>query len=176
MSAAEGAGARRVALLGGESTGKTTLARALAAALPAPWVPEYGRTVWEQLRRTLDNDELVAVAQRQVALEDAAVAAADGGWVICDTTPLTTLQYALHDHGRAPAALRALAARRYDCTLVCMPDFEFVQDGCRRDDGYRAEQHAWTLRRLGQAGVRWHAVSGSADERLRAALQVIAAA
>ena len=37
---------RRVALLGGESSGKTTLAIALAQALGTVWVPEYGRQRW----------------------------------------------------------------------------------------------------------------------------------
>ena len=48
--------ARRLALLGGESSGKTTLAIALAERLHVAWVPEYGRQRWEQCRRTLDVD------------------------------------------------------------------------------------------------------------------------
>lgn len=49
---------RRLALLGGESGGKTTLARALAAALRTGWVPEYGRQRWQELRETLSLAEL----------------------------------------------------------------------------------------------------------------------
>jgi nicotinamide riboside kinase len=37
----------RVVLIGAESTGKTTLAQALAAHYHTTWVPEYGRTYWE---------------------------------------------------------------------------------------------------------------------------------
>lgn len=163
---------RRLALLGGESSGKTTLARALAEALGTAWVPEYGRQRWEELRETLDVAELVAVAQRQVEWEDAAMATAQG-WLICDTTPLTTLQYCLHDHGDAPAALRALAQRHYDLTVLCEPDFGFVQDGCRRDDGFRAEQHAWTLARLAERGVVPLSVRGSVAHRVQQVLQAI---
>jgi nicotinamide riboside kinase len=39
---------QRVAFIGGESSGKTTLARVLAERLQTVWVPEYGRTLWEQ--------------------------------------------------------------------------------------------------------------------------------
>ena len=88
MAAAERA--RRLALLGGESSGKTTLARALAQSLGTTWVPEYGRQRWEELRITLSVDELVAVARRQVVLEDEAQLRAHH-WLVCDTTPLTTL-------------------------------------------------------------------------------------
>ena len=167
---------RRIALLGGESSGKTTLARALAAALHTAWVPEYGRELWEALRRTLHQDELLQVARTQVALEEAHTADAQvqsAGWLVCDTTPLTTLQYCLHDHGQAPAELQRLARRPYALTVLCQPDFDFVQDGCRRDDSFRAAQHAWTLARLAEQGVTPVVVRGSADARLNQVLQSI---
>ena len=168
---------RRLALLGGESSGKTTLARALAGALHTSWVPEYGRQRWEELRETLSLAELVAVARTQVDWEDghaARAAAAGRGWIVCDTTPLTTLQYALHDHGQAPPELHALAARPYHLTVLCEPDFDFVQDGCRRDDGFRRAQHAWTLQQLAAHGVQPLRVQGSVVARVAAVRQALA--
>lgn len=168
---------RRIALLGGESSGKTTLARALAEALGTLWVPEYGRQLWEELRETLDVAQLVQVARTQVAWEDEHGERAlrgGSGWLVCDTTPLTTLQYCLHDHGHAPEELQALARRAYDLTVLCRPDFAFVQDGCRRDDGFRNQQHAWTLERLAAAGVEPLVVSGPVDARLRQVLDAVA--
>lgn len=161
-----------MALLGGESSGKTTLAQQLAAALGTQWVPEYGRERWETLRRTLTVDELLIVARQQVALENECADRATG-WLVCDTTPLTTLQYCLHDHGHAPAELRALARRSYALTWVCLPDFDFVQDGCRRDDSFRIQQHNWTLGQLAEQGVPWLALSGTPGQRLQVALQVL---
>jgi hypothetical protein len=156
---------QRIALLGGESSGKTTLARALAQALHTTWVPEYGRQRWEELRETLSVAELLQVARTQVAWEEQHAARAQG-WLVCDTTPLTTLQYCLHDHGQAPPELHALARRRYDLSVLCLPDFGFVQDGCRRDDGFRNQQHAWTVARLAEAGVAPLRVRGSVGERV----------
>lgn len=166
---------RRLALLGGESSGKTTLARALAQALGTVWVPEYGRQRWEELRETLSVDELLHVARTQVAWEEDHATRASG-WLLCDTTPLTTLQYCLHDHGQAPAELWALARRPYDLTVLCLPDFGFVQDGCRRDDGFRAEQHAWTLQQLAAQGVQPLAVGGSLAQRVAAVLDALLSA
>jgi NadR type nicotinamide-nucleotide adenylyltransferase len=164
---------RRLALLGGESSGKTTLARALADALHTVWVPEYGRQRWEELRETLSVDELLAVGRRQVALEDEYARRAHD-WLVCDTTALTTLQYCLHDHGTAPAELVALAHRPYDLSVLCEPDFDFVQDGCRRDDGFRAAQHAWTAARLAGMGMPSIGVSGSVEARVRQVLRHLA--
>lgn len=159
----------RIALLGGESSGKTTLAQALATQLGTLWVPEYGRVLWEELRVTLDPGQLVHVARTQVAWEHehaARAIAAGARWLVCDTTPLTTLQYCLHDHGHAPPELHMLAARRYALTVVCAPDFAFVQDGCRRDEAFTQAQHAWTLARLAEQGVLPLLAQGSVAERI----------
>lgn len=166
--------ARRLALLGGESSGKTTLAQALAAHLHTDWVPEYGRELWERLRHTLSVEELLHVGEHQAELEDAA-AAQRSGWIVCDTTPLTTLQYCLHDHGHAPEALQALARRPYDLTVVCEPDFDFVQDGCRRDDSFRQAQHAWTLAQLQAQGVPYLLARGPVAARVAQVLARLAA-
>ena len=160
---------RRMAILGGESSGKTTLARSVAAQMGTAWVPEYGRQRWEELRETLSARDLLQVARQQVEWEDQHAASAQvqaSGWLICDTTPLTTLQYCLFDHGEAPAELQALARRHYALTVLCLPDFNFVQDGCRRDDHFRTQQHGWTVARLAEMGVAPLVVSGTAQARL----------
>ncbi len=163
---------RRVALLGGESSGKTTLAIALAEALHTVWVPEYGRQLWEELRQTLDEQQLLQVAQRQVDLEEQALPRAQG-WLVCDTTPLTTLQYCLHDHGQAPPQLQELARRRYDLQVMCLPDFGFVQDGCRRDDAFRQQQHGWALQQLAAQGVQPLVVHGAVQQRVQQVMSAL---
>ena len=161
-------------LLGGESAGKTTLAQALAHRLGTTWVAEYGRERWLDIGGTFSLDELLAVAQEQVAREEGAAAGAKG-WLVCDTSPLTTLVYALLDHGSAPAELTRLARRPYDLVLLCAPDFAFVQDGARRDASFRADQHALTLRTLADLGHAHVLVHGSLEARVAQVLVHIAA-
>lgn len=156
---------RRLCLLGGESAGKTTLAQALAAELDTLWVAEYGRERWLDIGGTFGLDELLHVGREQVAREDLALPRARG-WLVCDTSPLTTLVYALLDHGQAPEALHELARRRYDLTVLCAPDFDFVQDGARRDAGFRGEQHALTVELLVRFGLPYMLVRGDLAQRL----------
>lgn len=165
----------RLCLLGGESSGKTTLAQALAQRLQTAWVAEYGRERWEELGgRVMTAEELLHVAQVQVRREiDAAQQAR--GWLVCDTSPLTTLQYCLIDHGQAPDELHGLACRPYDLVVLCDGDFRFVQDGTRRDDGFRALQQARTIEALRQMGVPWLVVRGSVDERVEQVLAALTA-
>ncbi|MDV7398455.1 ATP-binding protein, partial [Arthrospira platensis SPKY1] len=55
----------RIALTGPESTGKTTLAKALAARFDTVWAPEYARTYLERLGRPYQYGDLEVIARGQ---------------------------------------------------------------------------------------------------------------
>lgn len=154
-----------VCFLGAESTGKSTLAGALARRVGTTFVDEYGRTLWEQKSGRLEFDDLLAIARTHVAREDEQRTRAVR-FLFVDTTPLTTLFYSLAMFGRADAELHALADRRYDHVYLCMPDFPLVQDGTRSDETFRREQHQWYLRELARRGVRWTPLEGPLEARV----------
>lgn len=156
----------RVCLLGGESSGKTTLARALAERLRTVWVPEYGRELWVRRAGNLSFEDMIDIGETQVAQERAASRHARR-WLICDTSPLTTLFYCLDGFGRADPRLDALAGRSYDHVILCEPDFAFVQDGSRRDEAFRARQTDWYRRELARRRIAYLSVGGVLDERVR---------
>ncbi|WP_286743033.1 AAA family ATPase [Aquabacterium sp. UBA2148] len=133
---------QRVVLLGGESSGKTTLAEALAQAEGTVWVPEHGRDRWLACGGQLTLQDLVDIAQTQVAHEEARLSQAHR-WLVCDTSPLTTWGYAGWMFQQQPPELTQAAMRRYDLIVLCEPDFGFVQDGTRRGADFQREQHAW---------------------------------
>ena len=87
-----------VAVLGAESTGKTTLCRDLAAHFASPWVPEYMRTYlqakWDNEQLTCTWEDLLPIAQGQIELENkramqAAQLPAGQRYVFCDTACLS---------------------------------------------------------------------------------------
>ena len=132
----------RICLLGGESTGKTTLATALAHRFGCEWVPEYGRELWEQKNGVLSEADLLDIAKEQVRREEE-MAGHSRPFLFCDTSPLTTWGYSLWMFGRASDELALRAQRPYDLYVLCEPDFPFVQDGTRRDESFRTTQQAW---------------------------------
>lgn len=156
---------RRIAILGGESSGKTTLAEALAERLQTRWVPEYGRELWAARSGQLQFDDMLHIAQTQIGREESLALEANE-WLICDTTPLTTLFYCEALFDRGPQELRQLAERSYDMTMVCAPDFPFVQDGTRHARGFRLLQHGWYQSRLSNRKVGFELVSGDLRSRL----------
>jgi len=162
----------RVCILGGESSGKTTLVEALAAALGTTAVPEVGRTRWEEKGGRLVFDDMRAIAEDQVALEIALAQEARGP-LVCDGSALTTVFYSQDGYGRVDPAVARLARRRYTHTFVCAPDFPFVQDGTRRDAAFRQRQHDWYLETLDRAGVAYTILHGPVNERVRQALLLL---
>lgn len=159
---------QRICLLGGESSGKSTLAQALAQHLDTAWVPEYGRQRWEAQGGVLVYDDLLQIARTQLEHEQALSRRAHR-WLICDTSPLTTLLYCRDLFGHADPELERLAAHRYDHVFLCAPDFPFVQDGTRRDEGFRQRQHEWYVHELEARGIAFTMLQGVFEHRLAAA-------
>ena len=77
--------ARRVVVVGAESTGKSTLAAALAESLGTVWVPEYGRFYWEGRRHlavqdwTADEFVRIAAGQHRLAVRSRSQGRRRGG-------------------------------------------------------------------------------------------------
>ncbi|WP_300758574.1 AAA family ATPase [Janthinobacterium sp.] len=168
---------QRVCLLGGESSGKTTLAAALARHFETEWVAEYGRELWEQQEGELAYDDLLKIGREQLRREAAAAREARR-WLFCDTSPLTTYFYCIEMFGKAEAELADLAAAasdRYGLVLLCAPDFPFIQDGTRRDDGFRQRQHAWYRAELERRGIAYVEVGGTVADRVGQVARLLAA-
>jgi len=165
----------RIAILGAESTGKSTLAEILARRHATLWVPEYLREFVEREGRTPREEEQVEIAFTQLAREEEAAARARG-LLFCDTTPLMTMLYSQHYWGRVDTRLVQLALeRQYALTLVTAPDTPWEADGLQREsEQVRQRIHAQLLEVLEQLGVPYRLVGGTFEERAAQAGAVLA--
>ena len=165
--------ARRIAIFGPESTGKTTLALALARHLNGTFVPEYARTYLDGREEQFGPEDMVAIARGQKASEEA-LARVGRPLLICDTDPLTTLLWCQELFGEVPDPLPALAKHdRYDLTLCLNVDVPWVQDSLRLRPHRREEFFERCLRELEERGRRTIVISGSWEERWRKALKAV---
>ena len=164
--------AKRVCILGVESSGTTTLATDLARHYQTVFVPEYGRFYHEgkQYASNLsqwDSYEFVQIAQGQILWEEHLARRANR-LVVCDTDPLATLIWHRRYMGCTHTGLEQIASERmYDCYFLTQPDFDFVQDGTRDGEHIRHEMHKWFLEALQTYQRTFHVVSGSPEERLK---------
>ena len=170
--------AKRICVLGAESTGTTTLSKALAEHFHTTWVPEYGRVVSEgkvfgDVHAAWRSDEFTAIARAQNALEDT-MAEASSGLVICDTNAFATSIWHERYMGSRSAAVDKLAAeRQYALTIVTGDEIPFVQDGLRDGEHVRHDMHKRFIERLQETKQPYIIVSGSREERLAQAIAAI---
>jgi nicotinamide riboside kinase len=167
-----------IALLGAESTGKTTLATALAQALSAEFesvavVSEYLREFCDLNGRTPRIDEQQGIADEQSRRIDAA--ARMNAVVVADTTALMIAVYSDQVFGdRGLYASAAAAHARCSLTLLTALDLPWQADGLQRDGPQvREPVDAKVRAALDGAGLGYAVVFGSGDERLSAALATV---
>ena len=159
----------RVAILGAESTGKSTLAAALAQRHHTLWVPEYLREFVETEQRLPFEEDQLRIARVQMVREDAAAAAASvRDFLFCDTTPFMTALYSGVYWGRVDPALAALDLRHdYAVTLVAAPDLPWVADGLQRESAaVRQRVHQALVDKLERRAIAYTLLSGSLEQRL----------
>lgn len=173
-----GLGGQAIAIVGAESTGKSTLARELARLLAARGVdavlvPEALRDFCDRHGRTPRMDEQAAIANEQT--RRIALAVASHAVVLADTTALMTAVYS--DYIFGDTSLYARAERDHALvamTLLTALDLPWVADGIIRD-GPQVRVPADNLVRaaLARAGVPYAVVAGQGVARVDRALEAV---
>jgi HTH-type transcriptional regulator, transcriptional repressor of NAD biosynthesis genes len=184
--------------VGAESTGKTTMARALAARLaarggvwaPTQWIAEYGReytvSKWAAERASAGapvaiedlawhTPEFETIALEQQRWEDAA-ARASSPVLICDTDAFATEIWHERYVGARSDALVKLAAelpRRRSYLLSDWRDVPFENDGLRDGEHIREWMHQTFAARLAAQSAPWRVIEGTLEERIAQALEWI---
>lgn len=166
----------RVVVTGSECTGKTTLARAVAAHFAVPCVPEYARLFVQEQGRSPTSADVEFIARGQIALEQE-YASGRRDLLVLDTDLLSTVVYGHHYYGACPGWVEAELSRRGgDLYLLAGIDVPWVADGAQRDRGHRREEMQRLFRDALAAGPsRAVEVVGSPADRLRTAIAAIGA-
>lgn len=167
--------AKRVVILGAESTGTTTLAKELAAYFKTTWVPEFGREYSAIKQQAGDHiwqtHEFLEIAREQTRREDAAARASDR-LVICDTNAFATVQWHRRYMGFHCETLEQFATQcRADLYLLTGDEIPFVQDGLRDGEAIRHEMHTWFEDALTRGASPWVLLRGSPEKRLSDAIR-----
>jgi HTH-type transcriptional repressor of NAD biosynthesis genes len=158
---------QKVALVGTESTGKSTLARALAEHYGTLWVHEFGRELWVEQGGGTFTDHL-KMGRRQYEREQAALRHARD-YVFCDTTAWTTLHWSLRSYGAADARLHDLVEQTMHdyIWIVCDNDFGWVDDGIREmADGEADRFQQQQIADLEARGIDYHVAFGPLEQRV----------
>lgn len=167
-----------IALLGAESTGKSTLAAELTArlrqrGLDCGHVEEYLRQFCQAVGRTPRREEQAGIAAEQTRRIEAAAAGQD--LVIADTTALQIAVYSDLVFGDdALYAPSEASQSAVSLTLLTALDLPWQPDGHQRDGPHVREPVDRLLRAaLQRSGAAYAVVSGTGPARLAAALAAV---
>lgn len=176
--------AAKVLVVGGESTGKSTLVQNLALAYNTNFVAEYGRITCDYAggEDFMNVDDLYENLLRQrLHILDAAGKA--NRLLFVDTDALTTLFYArflltdpkeIENCRRMAHSIHAMTP--WDLVLFLEPDVAFVQDGTRNETIAAQREHYSSMIKdaLNEKGVIYHTITGDYLQRFEKAKELIA--
>ncbi len=171
-------GVKRVVLFGTESTGKSTLAAALAEEFGEPWAREFVREYWDRRNGVIEAQDLGVIARGQIANEETAALRA-GRVLICDTDLLMNVRWADELFpGNCATWVRQAADRRaqnYALYLFCEPDVAWEEDPQRSfSDAASWLASAERCRSmLTERGLPWVSIRGQEDGRRQGAIAAV---
>ncbi|BAU52174.1 AAA family ATPase [Mucilaginibacter gotjawali] len=163
----------KIAVVGPESTGKSTMSSYLAKYYNTIWVPEFAREYCEKLTQPPTWQDEVNMFYGQVALEDELLPQASR-LLICDTTFITVKIWSEYTFGKSPQeVLDELPKRTYDLYLLLNIDLPWEEDPLRDFPHLRGHFMEVWHKELDELNANYKVISGTGFERHNNAVKVI---
>lgn len=165
---------KHIAVVGPESSGKSTLAQQLAQHYGTPCVPEYAEILLRHQEGQLHSGDLLRIARAQLALIRALSLQAQR-CLIWDTEVLSTCTWSEELYQELPQKLLELSHSQPEAFyLLCTPDLDWVDDTHRLRPNSRQAFFDRLQQRLEATGKSYAVISGPEKKaRFRQAVQAI---
>ena len=166
---------KKIVITGPESTGKTTLAEALAQRLNALLIPEYARSYVESLNRRYTYSDVEKIARHQLDQEIRYSDPGVGGILLMDTWLIVTKIWFEVVYGAAPEWIeKQIASDDIDLFLVCAPDIPWIADPIRENGGeMRLKLFDRYINEIENHGFAYEIVRGAGALRFQNALNLL---
>lgn len=163
----------RVAILGAESTGKTTLARSLAMRFNTQWVPEYAREYLSQHEERYTDQDILRIAVHQLE-EEEELANAANKIIFVDTEFITAKIWSEDVFGNCPDYIREkLGTHLYDLYLLTANDLPWIADPIRVNPQRRDYFFNMYRKELENGKFPFEIISGRYEARLLNAVNAV---
>jgi len=164
---------KKIAIVGPESTGKSTITKLLAKHYHTLWVAEFARYYCAALTAPCTMQDEINMFHGQIALEESVLSMAEKDFIFCDTTFLTVKIWSDEMLGEAPKiVLDALPERPYDLYLLLDIDLPWQEDPLRDFPDQREYFMSVWVKELQDLQANYVVISGIED-RLQNAIQAI---
>jgi NadR type nicotinamide-nucleotide adenylyltransferase len=188
----------KIAVIGPESTGKSTLSEQLANHYHTLWVPEYAREYCSTLTHECTLEDEMNMFYGQLASEDAAIEslqsstshesratsheithhskleARSSKLLICDTTIVTVKIWCEHVFESCPIEVqKVFEERTYDLYLLMDIDLPWMEDPLRDFPHLREYFMQWYIRLMNESNANYKVISGTNEQRFENAVKAI---
>ena len=176
---------KKIAIVGPESTGKSTLCEQLADHYHSLWCPEYAREYLSEHGMEYSYDDLLIIAEGQIALEEKYLQLATGEGqrpnqgvypLFIDTDMYVMKVWCDFVFGKCHQyILDKILDQQYDLYLLCNVDILWIPDELREypDLETRKKLYKIYLDIMINQTVPWTAISGNTEERLEKAIAAV---
>jgi NadR type nicotinamide-nucleotide adenylyltransferase len=163
--------AKRIAIIGPESSGKSTLCVQLADHFQEPCALEFGRAYLEKKALPYEEADLLHIAQGMQDVQDRLLIQSHR-MLFCDTDMIMMKVWYEHKYGHChPYVLDQLATNPYDAYLICYPDLPWIEDGLRENPHIREALFERYLAEVQQLQVPYSIIKG--EDRIKMALEFV---
>ena len=163
----------KIAIVGPESTGKSTMSAFLAEYYYTVWVPEYAREYCEKLTEPPTWQDEINMFYGQLALEQEYLPKANK-ILICDTTFITVKIWSDQMFGRSPQeVLDELPKRPYDLYLLLDIDLPWEDDPLRDFPHMREHFMEVWHKELQGLNANYVKISGTGQNRYESAVKAV---
>ncbi len=169
----------KAVFLGSVSTGKSTIAEALAKRYDTTFVSEYGRDYWKehQIERRVSPEQLEEIAIGHIKREEEMFLSANR-YCFVDTNAITTYMFSMYYHGCASDRLTRLAlenSSRYDLFFLCGDDIPYEDTWDRSGDQNRRIFQKQIIADLDARRIPYIPLNGDLETRMRRVDEVLRA-
>jgi len=187
---------KKIAIIGPESTGKSTLCELLAQHYNTPWCPEFAREYLLTHGTDYSYDDLLYIAKGQLAMEDeytqSLVGSSESGvnssvqdselgtlnskLLFIDTEMYVMKVWCEFVFGKCHRwVLDQIIERKYDLYLLCNTDLPWVKDELREYPDLKTRDTLYHIYKdiMINQSTPWVDISGDYDERLQKAIKAI---
>src|ERR1700743_1770645 len=164
---------KKIAVVGPESTGKSTMSAYLAKHYNTVWVPEFARDYCANLTAPCTWQDEINMFEGQLALE-AEILPQANNLLICDTTFITVKIWSDYTFGRSPQeVLDELPKHPYDLYLLLDIDLPWQEDPLRCFPHMREHFMDVWYKELDELKANYVLISGTGQERYDSAVKAI---
>lgn len=164
---------KRIAIVGPESTGKTTLVNRLAQHYSTVGIPEYAREYVQELKRPCTLGDIEHIYKTQFEQEQQALLKANN-FIFVDTESIIAKVWALDVFKKCPDWItQNILQHSYSLYLLTSPDIPWEPDAVRENPHRSVFFFNWYEQELNNYQLPYVVIDGVGEQRLKNAINAI---